>query len=355
MSSTNKSQTGINQIYEYLCVDEFIDNFINAQSLKTALAIGLIDYLQQSQFCDVDTLTRELRSDRLGLELLLDMLLANQVITEKNSEISLSEKFLIALQYRDLLETKLNFANLVAPDFVNLLTFFINKPSQFMERSQIFDMFGYHRCFDYTPENYELTKRWMKITTVLTKYEAQVCLEHHDFSQYQKILDIGGNSGEFARQICAKHSNILATVFDLPLVCHIGEEYISSQPECQRINFIKGNAMTDNLPRGYDLVSFKSMLHDWPENIACQFINKAVKSLNPGGTLLIFERSPIELVGQVLSYSMLPMVLFFRSFRSPLVYESQLLADGLQNIHIESINLEMPFFLITAKKKNSEI
>jgi hypothetical protein len=75
MSSTNKSRTGIGQVYEYLCVDEFIDNFINTQSLKTALEIGLIDYLQQRQSCDVDTLARELKSDRLGLELLLDILI----------------------------------------------------------------------------------------------------------------------------------------------------------------------------------------------------------------------------------------------------------------------------------------
>jgi SAM-dependent methyltransferase len=353
MSSTNKFRSGINLVYEYLCVDEFIDNFINAQSLKTAFEISLIDYLQEHQSCDIDTITRKLGGDKLGLELLFDMLLANQVIIESNGEFSLSKKFLIALQYRDLLETKLNFANLVAPDFVNLLTLFINEPSQFMRQSQIFDMFGYHRCLEYTPDNYELTKSWMSITTVLTKYEAQVCVENHDFSQYQKILDIGGNSGEFVRQICAKHSNISATVFDLPLVCHIGEEYISSHPESGRVNFIKGNALTDTLPDKYDLISFKSMLHDWPENLACQLINQAVQSLNPGGTLLIFERSPIELVRQVLPYSMLPMVLFFRSFRSPLVYQNQLAANGFHNIQVQSINLEMPFFLITANKKIS--
>ncbi len=65
------------------------------------------------------------------------------------------------------------------------------------------------------------------------------------------MLDVGGNSGEFVLQICRKNPAILATVFDLPLVCEIGLEHIQPQPEADRITFVKGNAVYDNLPTGY--------------------------------------------------------------------------------------------------------
>jgi ubiquinone/menaquinone biosynthesis C-methylase UbiE len=164
-------------------------------------------------------------------------------------------------------------------------------------------------------------------------------------------LDIGGNSGEFVLRICKNYPNIHATVLDLPLVCQVGLEHLRSEPEAERISFIKGNALADELPKDFDLISFKSMLHDWPENEAKQFITKASQSLQPGGTLLIFERGPIEVNETPLPYSMIPFLLFFRSFRSPAVYKEQLETLGFQDIGIQRIDLEMPFYLVTAKKR----
>jgi SAM-dependent methyltransferase len=118
-----------------------------------------------------------------------------------------------------------------------------------------------------------------------------------------------------------------------------------------RISFIKGDALADVLPTGFDLITFKSMLHDWPEKEAKQFIARASRSLEPGGRLLIFERGPFEVGETTLSYSMIPFLLFFRSFRSPEVYVEHLEDLGFQDIRTQRIDLEMPFFLVTGIKK----
>jgi ubiquinone/menaquinone biosynthesis C-methylase UbiE len=175
-------------------------------------------------------------------------------------------------------------------------------------------------------------------------------LAHHDFSRYRHVLDIGGNSGEFVLRICKSYPEVHATVFDLPLVCDIGQERIQSEPEAKRITFVKGNALTDDLPGDFDLVTFKSMLHDWPEKEARHFIDKAARSLKPGGTLLIFERGPIEVDKGTIPYSSIPMLLFFHSFRGPSLYEDQLRSLGFENVEIQRIDLEMPFYLVTGVK-----
>ena len=131
---------------------------------------------------------------------------------------------------------------------------------------------------------------------------------------------------------------------------NIADEHIRSEPEADRITFIKGNALTDELPKGFDLITFKSMLHDWPEKEAKQFIVKASQSLEPGGTLVIFERGPLEVSETTLPYSMIPFLLFFRSFRSPVIYKEQLKELGFRDITIDKISLETPFYLVTAKK-----
>ena len=285
------------------------------------------------------------------MRLLLYLLASNGVIEECEREIKLTRQFADALKYRDLLELKLVISQLAAHDLMNFFNEFISRPEEFMKKSRFFRLFNYGICFDTNPESHRMTKRWMRITTTLTKYEAQVCIKYHDFSPYGRIMDIGGNSGEFVLRICKNHPDIHATVFDLPVVCDVGMEHIRPEPEADRITFIKGNALTDALPDGFDLITFKSMLHDWPENQARQLIVNAQQALKPGGTILIFERAPIELGETTIPYSMIPLLIFFHSYRSPEIYENKLEDLGFQDIETKRIDLEMPFFLITARKK----
>jgi ubiquinone/menaquinone biosynthesis C-methylase UbiE len=354
MTSGNHPRKNQGSEFDYLCVDDFIKTVFDARALATAFEIRLIDSLLQNKHATLDSLAEQLGTDSRGMRLLLDLLLANRVVKNENGKLSLTEEFADALQFRELLELKLIITNFAAHDLLDYFSDLVSRPEQFVHKARFFRLFGYNRCFDYSQENYELTKRWMRITTTFTKYEAQACMKYYDFSQYRRILDIGGNSGEFALQICRRYPGVSATVFDLPLVCDIGQEHIRSEPEADRISFIRGNALTDPLPEGFDLITFKSMLHDWPEKEAKHFIEKASHSLEPGGTLLIFERGPLEVREKTFPYSMSPILVFFHSFRSPNIYEEHLKDLGFQAISIEKINLETPFYLVTAKKKLRE-
>ena len=125
---------------------------------------------------------------------------------------------------------------------------------------------------------------------------------------------------------------------------------MQSRPGSERITFASGNALTDQLPGKYDTIIFKSMLHDWPEKEASLFLSKAAEALEPGGRILVFERWAVEEGKTKLTYSLLPMLLFYHSFRSPIVYEGILRGLGFDGIEITSIDLEMPFFLLKATK-----
>jgi len=351
MTSPNLKEKNENREFDYLCVDKFISNIYSARALATAFEIGLIDLLIQHKFTSFYSLMEQgIEIESRGMRLLINLLITNLVIENCDGILKLSDTFIHALEFRDLLELKIALANFAAHDFLDHFTDFVRRPDQFLRKIKFCRLFSYDRCFNYSKENEELTKRWMRITTTLTKYEAHACMKYHDFGQYQRILDIGGNSGEFVLQICRKYPGAVATVFDLPLVCDIGQQHIQSEPEVNRISFIKGNALTDALPGGFDLITFKSMLHDWSEREANQFITKASQSLAPGGILLIFERGPIEEGEAELSYATIPILLFFHSFRSPTLYQEQCRRLGLQDIIIKKLYLDTPFFIVTAKK-----
>jgi SAM-dependent methyltransferase len=338
---------------DYLCVDAFLRTLVDARALKTAFELGLVDFLSAKPAASAETIGKTLGVDANGARFLLDLLAANNVLTKHNSAIRLDERFTAALRYRDLMETKLDFAGLSINDFADFFTALIKDPRGFAGKARLFELFDYRRCLQFSPENYERTRGWMRLTSMLTRYEARACLDLVDFGGAKRMLDVGGNSGEFVLQAIRRHTELEGTVFDLPLVCEIGMEHVLPEPEHGRITFVKGDIRNDVLPRGYDLIAFKSMLHDWPVEDAQRFLAKASRALEPGGTLLIFERGPIDLSSGTPPFSMLPILLFFRSYRAPAAYSKHLEALGFEHIECREIELDTRFFLLTARKAGS--
>jgi SAM-dependent methyltransferase len=347
-------------VFDYLCVDEFLRDIFHARALSLAFESGLVDAFIKKGTISFESLTRPgapgspgspSSTESRGMLLLLKMLADNKVTEEREGAVALTEKFARALEFRDLMEMKSSLAHLAAHDFLTYFPDFIFRPDLFPRKAKSFRLFAYDGCMEITEENKAKAKSWMKITTTLTKYEAPVCMNYHDFGACRNILDVGGNSGEFALQVCRRYPDIKAHVFDLPIVCEIGREHVKDKPEAGRISFIQGNALIDDLGGPYDLIIFKSMLHDWPEKEAAHFLARAGRALAPGGTLLIFERAPLEEAETGLFYSMLPMLVFFHSFRSPGIYETCLKELGFGEIEIKAIHLDTPFFLLKASKK----
>ena len=350
MTSSDEQRRSSPPALEFLIVDEFLKTLVDARALKTAFELGLIDRLVEHRSGSAEALGRAVGADSVGMRFLLDLLRANGVVDERGGDVRFTRRFLTALRYRDLLETKLGFAGLTINDFADLFTALIKDPDGFMGQARLYQLFDYRRCLDLRAENFAPTRAWMRLTSTLTRYEALACMELHHFGGHRRMLDIGGNSGEFVLQLCRRYPELRGTVLDLPLVCEIGMEHVLTEPEAERISFISSDVRTDTLPLGYDLIAFKSMLHDWPAQEARQFIDKAARSLNPGGTLLIFERGPLQVENAVPPMSMLPLLLFFRSYRPPDNYVTQLGALGFRDVRQQEIRLDSPFFLVTGRK-----
>ena len=334
----------------YLVVDDFLRGFVEARVLKTAIEVGLVDRLLEHGAGAVTALAPMVGLDQVGLRFLLDLLAAAGVVQESRGDVRLTRRFQEALRYRDLLEVKLDYAGFTINDFADLFTPLVQNPSDFTSKARLFELFDYRRALEPTFENYARTRIWVRLTSTLTRYEAAPCLDVYDMGGHRRMLDVGGNSGEFAVQACRRNQTLRASVFDLPLICELGLDHVVAQPEGSRISFIQGDLRSQDLPGGYDLITFKSMLHDWPPQDALRFIEKAARALAPGGTLLIYERDALEFGGQVPPMSMVPNLLFFRSYRSPQSYTEQLQRLGFQDIRQRDLQLDSRFFVVTARK-----
>lgn len=334
----------------YLCVDAFLRDLVGTRALATALDMGLIAVLTTGGERPLADLAALAGLDGKAVRLLVGMLAANNVVRQRGECVSLTDDFCRALQYEDLLLAKIEFCALVATDFLELFPSLLAAPGDFVARARIFDLFSYGRALEDTTENRARTARWVRLTTALTRHEAGECLRRVDFSACRHFLDVGGNSGEFAVQVCRAQPQIEATVVDLPVVCELGRGHVRALPEGPRIRFVAANIGSRDLPRGVDVVSFKSMLHDWPDHDMEAFVAAAFAALAPGGSVLIFERGPVAVGPGQVPYSLLPLLLFFRSYRRPEEYVRALAASGFVDIQVLTMILEMPFVLIVGRK-----
>jgi len=139
-------------------------------------------------------------------------------------------------------------------------------------------------------------------------------------------------------------------VFDLPVVCALGRENLADRPEGARVAFQAGDMRRDPLPEGHDLVTFKSVLHDWPAGEARALLERAARALAPGGRLAIYERAPMALRERPLGYVQSADLVFQPFFRDADLYTETLAALGFVDCSVRCLALETPFHLIEARK-----
>ena len=335
---------------DFLIIEQFLHDAIQARTLQAAFELGIIDVLESGAGLSESQILRGRNCDVAGGRFLLQVLARSGVVEISPESIRLTETFQSALRFRELLLTKLQFSELVATDFFTRMPQLLSSSEAFMETSRLFELFDYSRCFEVTPQNCLQAARWMKLTTTLTRYEAPVCVEYFDFCAHQRMLDLGGNSGEFAVQVCRRTPTIQACVADLPVVCHVGTRHVAEQLMSDRIQFQPLNFTQDPIPTGYDLITCKSVLHDWPDEYATQIMTSVYNALPRGGRFLIFERQQWGFQAEATSYGSLPVMLFFRSYRKPEFYVDALGAAGFRSVEVKTLRLDLPFMLISAVK-----
>lgn len=335
---------------EYLNIEPFLTDALQARALQAAFELDIIDALESEHEICVNKLLQGRNCDEDGGRFLLQMLTRANVAAVDSDRVRLTTDFRSALAFRDILTTKLTFATRISADYFSSMPELLKSEGDFMTSSKLFEYFDYGRCQDVSTANCMHASRWMQLTTMLTRYEAPVCDELYDFCSHSRMLDVGGNSGEFAVQICRRNPELSAKVIDLPVVCHLGARHAASMPESQRIEFCPGNMLKDPFPENCDLITWKSVLHDWPDEVVRSMLQKSFDALPGGGRMLIFERQRWDFSSEATTYGLLPVMLFFRSYRSPEQYAEALSNCGFADIRVQQIQLEVPFLLISATK-----
>lgn len=135
-------------------------------------------------------------------------------------------------------------------------------------------------------ENLDYARRFTYMLYELHQAEAQELAEKLDLSDVQQMLDVGGGSGVMSYPLLRRYPELNVVVYDQANVCIAGREIAVENGLEDRIRFMPGNFLEQELPGGFDLV-LESDVGIYTE----QLFKKFCGALNPSGRLVILDYS----------------------------------------------------------------
>lgn len=144
------------------------------------------------------------------------------------------------------------------------------------------DLFEY---YNKNPKSGEVFNDGMRITT---KDDIEMILEKYDFSNFERIIDIGGGNGALLISILEKYKNCIGILYDLPNVIKESKKYIDISMAKDNIKMESGN-MFLNIPKGGDCYLLKRILHDWDDYNCIKILKNCRESIVTDGRLLIID------------------------------------------------------------------
>ncbi len=108
--------------------------------------------------------------------------------------------------------------------------------------------------------------------------------------EYRNLLDLGGGMGTYTVRFAKENPVLNATVFDLPAVIRITDEYIMESGLTERIKTHGGNCLKDSFGRErFDAVFVSNLLHIYKPAENRKILKKCWYSLTKKGIVLVQE------------------------------------------------------------------
>lgn len=148
---------------------------------------------------------------------------------------------------------------------------------------------AYSRHAGATGNETDTTAAYSRLMAASQEMIADQVLRAYSMRGHRKLLDVGGGAGAFAAEALRAHPDLQACVFDLPPVAELARDRLKELGLDARGEARGGSFLSDELPSGFDLVSFVRVLHDHDDDAVARALEAARRAISDDGVLLIAE------------------------------------------------------------------
>ena len=116
-------------------------------------------------------------------------------------------------------------------------------------------------------------------------FKARQVVDSLDLSGVRTALDLAGGPGTYSLELARR--GIGVTLFDMPETVAIAREIAAG--EGVELTFREGDALSDPVGEGYDLIFISHLFHAYSADDNRQILAHCLKGLNPGGRIVVQE------------------------------------------------------------------
>jgi O-methyltransferase len=142
--------------------------------------------------------------------------------------------------------------------------------------------------FEYVKTDSDLAEAFNNAMTAGSEFSIYAVLAAYDFSDFRKIIDIGGGHGRLLSMILAKATAARGVLFDMPTVVDGAGPELTKAGVQERCEMVAGSFF-DSVPEDGDAYLMKAILHDWTDDDALKILANVRRSIALGGKLLLLE------------------------------------------------------------------
>ncbi|RWS10892.1 methyltransferase-like protein [Dinothrombium tinctorium] len=148
--------------------------------------------------------------------------------------------------------------------------------------------------YERIKQNPEELENFCKALKEVTRNFCQEIPDIYDFNQFEHIIDVAGNDGEFLSMILKKAPNAIGTVYDLEPIIEKAKENLAKTSVKDRCYFENGDFL-ESVPAGGDCYIIKSAFDDHNDEDVLKVLKNIRKQMKQNTKLLICELILAEL------------------------------------------------------------
>ncbi|MBS9423416.1 methyltransferase [Photorhabdus caribbeanensis] len=275
---------------------EIITSYRKSAAIYAFVDTGLSIHFKHGAYVDIDELSRQCGIDYSRLERLCDFLIEVGVLVSHGHKVTLSEEC-SALADPESMESLIVKWEL-SPDCWNAWSMYSRSLLE-NDGKPAFEIMHGKSFFEHLASNKLLKSNFDSSMSKGSDKIIEKLLDIYDFSQYNRILDVGGGEGNLlvriSEKVKGKHYAVLDRYNEIPVL--------------ENIDFINGDFLK-LIPSGYDLYIIKNILHDWPDDKAVLILENCRKAMDSSSKILLINYMKKPQSKAVLYLDMLMDVLF---------------------------------------------
>jgi hypothetical protein len=145
-------------------------------------------------------------------------------------------------------------------------------------------LFG-RQYFDYVAENAEAGAEFHGGMGSFSGAARRLALDEYEFPATGTVVDVGGGTGGFLRDILLENPGLHGVLFDQAHVLPGGEPHGIGQ---ERWTEVSGDFF-DEVPADGDLYVLSYITHDWSDEECVRILRNCRKAMAPGARIVVFD------------------------------------------------------------------